>query len=283
MLQNYKNIQFILCNCNQGQLKKGVEKGGSYLFKNLQNIYQYNFKKTNIDFIDHQSNHFKQNFKHNYDLISQKTIQNLHRFNVFLGGDHSINQYILPHYFQKYKQDLHLIWLDAHCDLNTEKSSLTKNTHGMSVAKIFNIDHNNIYKKYNYKPNIQKQLTYIGPRDLDLFEIELIHNLDINFYSTYYCLYNSIYNFNIPKNKPIYISFDVDVLDSKYVPGTGTPVSNGLHIYHFLKIIQYLKQNGNILVGMDVVEYNPKLDIKQKSNHNISYLIKYILDQSQIK
>ena len=131
--------------------------------------------------------------------MSKETLNNINKFNIFLGGDHSINQYIVPHYFQKYKDNLHLVWIDLHCDINTEKSSITKNTHGMSVSKIFNIDKNNIYTNKDYIPDINKQLTYLGIRDIDLYELNLIRQLDINFYTSYYCKYNSLYDFKILK------------------------------------------------------------------------------------
>ncbi len=57
---------------------------------------------------------------------------------------------------------------------------------------------------------------------------------------------------------PVYISFDIDVLDPAFAPGTGTPVSGGLASWQALELIRGLK--GLNLVGMDVVEVSPPYD-----------------------
>ena len=57
---------------------------------------------------------------------------------------------------------------------------------------------------------------------------------------------------------PVYISFDIDVLDPGFAPGTGTPVSGGLASWQVLEIIRGL---GNLnLIGMDLVEVSPAYD-----------------------
>ena len=57
---------------------------------------------------------------------------------------------------------------------------------------------------------------------------------------------------------PVYVSFDIDVLDPGFAPGTGTPVSGGLASWQVLEIIRGL---GSLnLVGMDLVEVSPAYD-----------------------
>ncbi len=56
---------------------------------------------------------------------------------------------------------------------------------------------------------------------------------------------------------PVYISFDVDVLDPAHVPGCGNPVPAGLSTRELLRLIQGLDVE---IVGFDVVEVNPLLD-----------------------
>lgn len=56
----------------------------------------------------------------------------------------------------------------------------------------------------------------------------------------------------------VYLSFDIDVLDPAFAPGTGTPVAGGLASWQALEIIRGL---GSLnIVGMDVVEVSPPFD-----------------------
>ena len=57
---------------------------------------------------------------------------------------------------------------------------------------------------------------------------------------------------------PTYISFDIDVLDPAYAPGTGTPEIAGLTSREVLRLLRGLR--GLNLVGADVVEVSPPFD-----------------------
>ena len=59
--------------------------------------------------------------------------------------------------------------------------------------------------------------------------------------------------------KKIFISFDVDVLDPAFVPGTGTPVPGGLTMREALPIVRRLCAE-NELIGFEIVELDPLLD-----------------------
>jgi len=57
----------------------------------------------------------------------------------------------------------------------------------------------------------------------------------------------------------LYVSFDIDVLDPAYMPGTGTPVSNGLTPREVFPLVRALCSENN-LVGFELVELNPLVD-----------------------
>ena len=57
---------------------------------------------------------------------------------------------------------------------------------------------------------------------------------------------------------PVYVTFDIDVLDPAFAPGTGTPVAGGLATWQALELVRGLA--GLNLVGMDVVEVSPPFD-----------------------
>ncbi|MNL50862.1 Guanidinobutyrase [compost metagenome] len=57
---------------------------------------------------------------------------------------------------------------------------------------------------------------------------------------------------------PTYVSFDVDVLDPAFAPGTGTPEIGGMTTIEAQQMIRGLR--GLNLVGADVVEVSPPFD-----------------------
>ena len=59
-------------------------------------------------------------------------------------------------------------------------------------------------------------------------------------------------------DRPCYVSFDIDVLDPAFAPGTGTPVSGGLATWQALELVRSL--GGLNLIGMDLVEVSPPFD-----------------------
>ena len=60
---------------------------------------------------------------------------------------------------------------------------------------------------------------------------------------------------------PVYVSFDIDVLDPAFAPGTGTPVPGGLASWQALELVRGL--GGLNLVGMDLVEVSPPYDVAE--------------------
>ena len=72
--------------------------------------------------------------------------------------------------------------------------------------------------------------------------------------------------------RPLYISFDVDVLDPAFVPGTGTPVPGGLTMREALPIVRNLCAQDDI-VGFDLVELDPLLDQTYRSALNGNFIL----------
>jgi agmatinase len=70
----------------------------------------------------------------------------------------------------------------------------------------------------------------------------------------------------------LYISFDIDVLDPAYTPGTGTPVAAGLTPREVFPLLRTLCSE-NSLVGFDLVELNPLLDPGYTTVMNSGYIV----------
>ena len=72
--------------------------------------------------------------------------------------------------------------------------------------------------------------------------------------------------------KKLYVSFDVDVLDPAFIPGTGTPVPGGLTMREALPIVRRLCAE-NELVGFEIVEVAPQLDPTYRTPLNANFIM----------
>jgi agmatinase len=72
--------------------------------------------------------------------------------------------------------------------------------------------------------------------------------------------------------KKLFISFDVDVIDPAFVPGTGTPVPGGLTMREAIPIVRALCTE-NEMVGFEIVELDPLLDPTYRSALNANFIM----------
>lgn len=78
------------------------------------------------------------------------------------------------------------------------------------------------------------------------------------------------------EGRKLHISFDIDVLDPAFTPGTGTPVPGGLNMREAIEIVRRLCSESNV-VGFDLVELHPALDPTYKTTFNSVHIIKACL------
>ena len=264
----FRNIKYILAKCSYGQKLSGVDKGPQTLFNLLNKNKQLKFKTVNNEeFISYKG------YKKIYKNVSNCFDNN--NFPIILGGDHSISLATVPAVFNKYKENVKIIWFDAHADINTKETSPSGNLHGMPLAQAFNLMEPII--KIDYKPSFE-QLIYIGLRSIDPFEKYIIKNKGITCY-----FQEDIDKYGINKimkdvnekinGDKIHISFDIDVLDPIYMPSTGTPEYNGMSLNDANKALVYLIKK-NKITSLDFVEFNPSISNTHKTINNCLYLLK---------
>ena len=235
----HDNIIINKLKCAIGQKKPGVDLGPDYLLPIFENKYPTN--EGVISSLD--------NFTDAYDLLT-----NSDNFLVNIGGDHSIGAVTVQAQLDKFFDDMLVIWIDAHADVNTMESSVTKNIHGMPVAPLLGLmDHwwksTLVTSHHKLKP---ENLLYVGIRDLDPPEAQVINKLEIKYFEKYsekVCEWIK----NHPATK-IHISLDIDGINPEQMPSTGTPVNNGLTVENVKKIIN---TSNDRLISFDLVEFNP--------------------------
>ena len=248
----------ILAECSAGQPKKGVEMGPSYLQKLFpQCILRQQIYQTEFD----QQYGYQKLYDIHYDLMKQNIIP------ITLGGDHSIGHITVGSSVQKYKDDLMILWIDAHADINTLEASKSKNTHGTPLSGLIGLEQPWIPNiKHLLKPH---NLIYYGIRDLDDYEKDVLNKYDIQVIKTTDDLIKLIPNYN-----NVHISFDVDSLDGQFVDSTGTIAPNGLHPKDVVKCFKICKEK---LRAIDIVEFNPHLGNINNSMATMNYIIENIL------
>lgn len=202
------------------------------------------------------------------DKVSKTDMEG--RFPLVLGGDHSIAIGTLAG-LAKQKNNLGVIWFDAHGDINTDKTSPSGNIHGMPVAVAMGIGHEKLVSiggDHTIKP---ERFVLIGARDLDEGERKLLKELGVTVYSMH-----EIDRHGIVKvmeeairivsegTDGVHVSFDMDALDPFHAIGTGTRVPGGM-TYRECHLAMEMIAEAGILTSAEFVEVNPLLDNRNET------------------
>lgn len=208
-------------------------------------------------------------------------------FPLVLGGDHS--QAIgtisgIASNFRKQGKNLGLIWVDAHTDMNTPETSPSGNIHGMPLSTLLGNGHPQLTALNGEMPSLlPENVAIIGARDIDPVEAKIVRESGVGVYTmteidkrgAAVCFQEAIDR--ISKNSDgIHLSFDLDGVDPREAPGVGTPVPGGLSLRESHLICEMLCDTGR-LVGMEMVELNPTLDIANRTGKLAVWLIQSAL------
>lgn len=242
------NLRYIFANCMKGQKRSGVEKP-------LAHIKSFLIKKSYP--LNDSVSIPRENFNNmlGYSKLMGYVYSSIKEGKVPLtiGGDHSIAIGTLSGSLEYYGDTLSTVWVDAHADINTMKSSPSGNLHGMPLSFVSGLQDNLL--QVENKLDLDN-LIYFGIRDLDEFEENIIKERNIKHLTSEELNNNKEIDFNV-NTENIHLSLDVDVLDPKYMKCTGTQVENGINLEKLYEVLQWTKNQGNI-VSIDLVEYNPK-------------------------
>jgi arginase len=219
--------------------------------------------------------------KNVYSTIESLRLEKL--FPIVLAGDHSTAAGTIMGIKAAHPDKrLGVIWIDAHADLHTPYTTPSGNMHGMPLAMCIQTDNRDcevnqpaeetvqywekIKRIGGNEPKIQAEdIVFISVRDTEAPEDFLIKKYGIKNFST-----EEVRRLGITKVaaealsilgdcEQIYISFDVDSLDSSISMGTGTPVANGLTVKEALELNTELIKDKRVCCW-EIVEVNPTLD-----------------------
>jgi arginase len=195
------------------------------------------------------------------------------RFVLTLGGDHSIAIGTISGTAKAIRErlgrDMAVIWVDAHADINTPETSDSGNIHGMPVAFLTGLASDKPdapfgWIKDEHRVSVKK-IVYIGLRDVDRGEKKILRENGIKAFSMHDIDRHGIGKVMdmalgwIGSDTPIHLSFDIDALDPRFAPSTGTAVRGGLTLREGDFIAECVHETGS-LVALDLVEVNPSLE-----------------------
>ena len=164
-------------------------------------------------------------------------------FPMTLGGEHSITAGCIVPFVKKYKK-ICILHFDAHADLR-ENYNGEKFSHASAMRRC--LDYKNV------------SIISFGIRNISQEEIPFLKKNKSRI-NIFWAKDKAKWDFKkfkkLIKNKTVYLTFDVDGLDSSIMPATGTPEPGGLLWDEALNIIKIATKNSNI-VGADVNELAP--------------------------
>jgi len=174
---------------------------------------------------------------------------------VSLGGDHSVTYPVMRAFAGRFS-DLTIVHFDAHPDLYDEFEG-NRYSHACPFARIM-------------EERCAKRLIQLGIRTINQhqraqaarFGVEVVEMRDLPALE------------KLKLTGPVYISFDVDVLDPAFAPGISHREPGGMSVR---EAITHLRAITGTIVGADLVEYNPRQDVLQLTATVCGKLLKEML------
>jgi agmatinase len=176
-------------------------------------------------------------------LIQKTTLKilNYNKIPIMLGGEHLVSYGTIAALHKKYN-DLHILHFDAHTDLREEYLG-EKLSHATVIKRVWDIVGDNKIFQFCIRSGLKEEFEWAKKHThLEKFGFDTLKD-----------------TINKIKNKPVYITIDLDLLDPSIFSGTGTPEPGGISYKQLQNIIKKLSKLKNV-VGFDLVELSPKFD-----------------------
>jgi len=189
---------------------------------------------------------------------------------VVLGGDHSVaigTVSGVSQYFRRRKQNVGLIWLDAHADMNTPGSSPSGNIHGMPLACLLGMGPPELADIGGYRPKVAPANTVIvGLRAVDRTEREYVHASGVRAFTMrdidergLRSVMEEAIRAASEGTAGFHVSLDMDFVDPQDAPGVGTAVRGGA-TYREAHLAMEMLCDSRRVRSLEVVEVNPVID-----------------------
>ena len=297
-----KTVSVISVPCNLGQPFLGPDQGPKLLIESglfgLLADCDYRIKQIPdiLPIVTHESNAdvklmAARNARNSLqvgltsEVVHQKVFEEAKtdHFLLILGGDHCISIGTISG-IKAARKSTGIVWVDAHGDINTPRTSGSGNMHGMPLGFLTGLvdDHQSYPGFAWFNPCVHpRDVVYIGLRDLDAGEKANIKKSGIKAYTMYDVDEKGIGTIMketaeyLKSYDHIHLSYDIDSLDPFFAPHTGTAVRGGLTFREGNFICEYLHASGR-LTSMELVEVNPSLHQDIDPKHTIDVALTLI-------
>lgn len=209
-------------------------------------------------------------------------------FPITIGGDHSMAMGtwtgVADTLYSRRK--LGLIWVDAHMDAHTQETSPSGNLHGMPLSYLLGYGDDSIADITGRKAVIvPEQLCLIGIRSFEAGEEVLLRSRGVKIFTMTDIRARGLDDVMLEAVKiasshtaGFGISIDIDAFDPSIAPGTGTLEANGILKEEFISAIKSaLPGYKDMLLALEIAEYNPHLDKNNITAELIKEIVREIL------
>ncbi|HVA66021.1 MAG TPA: arginase [Elusimicrobiota bacterium] len=192
------------------------------------------------------------------------------RLPVVLGGDHSLAMGSVAGAARALRDQgkkMGVVWVDAHADMNTPRTTPSGNLHGMPAAHLLGLGDRAFARVGGFSPKAAAEnFCFVGLRDVDHDEALTLRKSQarvlampaIDRYGMGAVMERALAAAT-QGTAGFYLSFDIDAVDPQNAPGTGTKKRGGL-TYREAHLLMEMAAESGKLVGLDLVEVNPLED-----------------------
>jgi len=189
---------------------------------------------------------------------------------LVLGGDHSLAVGTVAgvsNFYRTRNEKIGLLWIDAHADMNTPKSSPSGNVHGMPLASCAGSGPTELKDLFGFSPKVDpSNIALIGLRNVDETERRNVRDLGVKAFTMrdldergMRSVMDEAIATATKGTAGFHLSFDMDFVDPEFAPGVGTPVRGGATYREAHLAMEIIADSGRML-SMEVVEVNPVID-----------------------
>ncbi|MDR1832773.1 MAG: aminotransferase class I/II-fold pyridoxal phosphate-dependent enzyme [Fusobacteriaceae bacterium] len=271
---------------NLGANRSGIEFGP----ETLVNTYPETFDEMQFIDVEKQRENFNEwNLKYKNTVLNTcekiagtvyQAVKDGYR-PITIGGDHSVSLGTVSGV--SLEKDIGLVWIGAHGDMNTDKSTITGNINGMSLALLQGIgDRDLVNCFYDGAKVDSRNVVIFGVRDLDFKEREIIEQVGVKVF-----WYDEIAQKGLEasleevrdylKTENVHVSFDLDALSPEYAPGVSVPVRKGFGADDVFQLFKFLFKT-YFVTSIDIVEFNPVNDKNDMTLGFVNELTNYVVN-----
>ncbi len=275
-----RNIDIIDACTDLGVLVDGAALGPEILTRDLVNKNVNNIYMIYAD--ENGKEREKENKRKNLKKINEFNIELYNRviksidekkFPFTIGGDHSL---VIASALASIKRNknLGIIWIDAHGDYNTFKTTITGNIHGLPLAVIDGYEKMCLADFHNGNFYNPKNTVIVGGRDIDPLEKENLKDAGVTVFTTeeihkvgMNTVMENAMKIACDGTDGVHISYDLDVIDPIICPGVSVPAKDGINLDEAYEAVDQIIRYKDKLKSLDLVEYNPLRDVENKTKN----------------